>query len=55
MNKGKVDAFDLVINVLKEHEKNLDNLLNKLESLLETLSTLIRRLEYLFERIEKTT
>lgn len=49
--KNRLDTFDLMINVLKEHEKNLDNLVNRLDTLIETLSTILGRLEYLSERI----
>jgi hypothetical protein len=49
--KNRLDTFDLLINVLKEHEKSLDNLVNRLDTLIETLSTISGRLEYLSERI----
>ena len=49
MKKGKLDAFDLVIKVLRDHEKNLDNLIERLE----TLSTQIARLEYIYDKIEQ--
>lgn len=52
MEKNRLDAFDMIINVLREHEKNLDNRLDRLDTLLETLSTLSVRLEYLYRRIE---
>ena len=32
----KINAIDLIINVLKDHEKNLDTLLSKLETIIET-------------------
>ena len=53
MDKNRLDAFDMIINVLREHEKNLDNLLDRLDIHLETLSTLSVRLEHLYRRIEK--
>ena len=53
MEKSKLEAFDLVIGVLKEHEDNLDNLINRLDTL-EVLSTLLVRLEYLYEQVEET-
>ncbi len=34
MEKNRLDAFDMIINVLGEHEKNLDNILDKLNTLL---------------------
>ena len=54
MEKNRLDAFDMIINVLREHEKNLDNLLDRLDTLLETLSTLSIRLEYLYGKIESS-
>jgi len=30
--QGKIDAVDLIFNVLKEHEKNLDTLINNLDN-----------------------
>jgi hypothetical protein len=35
-SSGKMNALDLVINVLKDHEKRLDELLWKLEAIIET-------------------
>jgi len=52
LEKGQLEAIDLIINVLREHEKNLDNLLDRLETLIEALSATMIRLEYLYERIE---
>ena len=31
----RVDVIDLIINVLREHEKTLDNLIGRLEKLVE--------------------
>ena len=55
LEKGQLEAFDLIISVLREHEKNLDNLLDRLDTLIETLSTIQARLEYLYESIETPT
>ena len=33
----KIDAMDLIINVLREHEKTLDELVEKMEEILERL------------------
>jgi len=52
LEKGQLEAIDLIINVLREHEKNLDNLLDRLDTLIEVLSTTMARLEHLYERIE---
>lgn len=32
---GKIDVLDLIINVLREHEKRIDELISKLEELIE--------------------
>ena len=39
----KVDALDLVINILKEHEKTLSNLADRLEGFVKDISELDRR------------
>jgi len=52
LEKGQLEAIDLIINVLREHEKNLDNLLDRLDTLIETISTIMARLEYFYEKIE---
>ena len=54
MEKSKLEAFDLVIGVLKEHEDHLDQLINRLDTLVEVLSTLLVRLEYFYEQVEET-
>jgi hypothetical protein len=53
VEKSKLEAFDLVIGVLREHEDNLDHLINRLDTL-EVLSTLLARLEYFYEQVEET-
>jgi len=53
METSKLEAFDLVIKVLREHEESLDNLLDRLDTLIEALSTLLVRLEHLTEQAEK--
>jgi len=53
VEKSKLEAFDLVIGVLREHENNLDHLINRLDTL-EVLSTLLVRLEYFYEQVEET-
>ena len=52
MEKGQLEAIDLIINVLREHEKNLDNLLDRLDTLIDALSTTMLRLEYIYESLE---
>ena len=54
MEKSKLEAFDLVIGVLREHEDNLDHLINRLDTLVEVLSTLLACLEYFYEQVEET-
>ena len=41
MERSKLEAFDLVIGVLREHEDNLDHLIDRLDTLIEVLSTLL--------------
>jgi len=53
METSKLEAFDLVIKVLREHEESLDNLLDRLDTLIEALSILLVRLEHLTEQAEK--
>jgi len=53
VEKSKLEAFDLVIGVLREHEDNLDHLINRLDTLVEVLSTLLVRLEYFYEQVEE--
>ena len=43
----------LVIDVLKEHEKSLDKLMERLDTLIEAFSQIQARLEVLCESIEK--
>ena len=51
IEENRLDTFDLIINVLKEHEKNLDDLVCRLDTLIETISTIMGRLEYLSKKI----
>jgi len=51
IEENRLDTFDLVINVLKEHEKSLDDLVCRLDTLIETLSTIMGRLEYISKKI----
>ena len=53
LEKSRLEAFDLIITVLQEHEEHLDNMLNRLDSLVETLSTITIRMDYHFKRIEE--
>jgi hypothetical protein len=53
LEKNKLDVLDLVINVLKEHEKSLDKLLERLDTLIEAFSQIQTRLEVLCKDIEK--
>ncbi len=55
MEKSKLDVLDLVINVLKEHEKSLNKLLERFDTLIEAFSKIQTRLEVLCESIEKST
>ncbi len=52
IEKNRLDTFDLIINILREHEKSLDNLVDRLDTLMETLTTILGRLEYVAEEIQ---
>jgi len=41
--KSKLDALDLVINVLLEHEKKLDDIIEKLEKNTEAIEEIIKK------------
>ena len=44
INSDKIDAFDLVITALKEHEKKLDELSSRLESIFKSTMVQEKRL-----------
>jgi CheY-like chemotaxis protein len=48
----KIDVLDLVINVLNEHERKLDILIERLETIVEVLTT-HPELEIVFEEFEE--
>ena len=52
IEKNRLDTFDLIINILREHEKSLDNLVDRLDTLMEILTTILGRLEYVAEEIQ---
>jgi len=41
--KSKLDALDLIINVLIEHEKRLDDIIERLEKNTEVIEEIIKR------------
>jgi hypothetical protein len=45
MSDEEMDALDFVINVLREHEKNLDALISRLERILSRLPTVVEKEE----------
>ena len=53
LEESRLEAFDLIITVLQEHEEQLDNMLNRLDILVETLSTLIVRIDYHYKMTGK--
>ena len=53
MEEKKPDAFDLVLNVLREHEASLDTLIERLDILIEAFSMIQHRLEDLCSKIEQ--
>jgi len=56
--KGRMDVLDLLIAVLREHEKSLDELIRKVGLAMETetkrLGDLLFRLEEALSRLERT-
>jgi len=49
----KMNALDFVINVLREHEKNLDALIGRLEEILSGLPTTVAEEEEIEEKAEE--
>jgi hypothetical protein len=45
MERSKLEAFDFVIRMLKDHERHLDLQLERLEAFVDSLSSLVLRLE----------
>lgn len=41
--ENKLDAIDLIINILIEHEKKLDNIVERLESYTKSIEYLIKK------------
>ena len=46
-NQKRMNVLDFIISVLKIHEKELDNKINRLETNIERFENLMRALEYL--------
>ena len=46
-NQKRMNVLDFIISVLKIHEKELDNKINRLETNIERIENLMRALEYL--------
>jgi len=53
MEDRKLDALDFVLSVLREHEKSLDMLIERLDITLKTFSEIQLRLETLCQQIEE--
>jgi hypothetical protein len=51
MERSKLEAFDFVIRVLKEHERHLDLQLESLEAFVDSLSSLVLRLECICDEL----
>jgi len=51
MKRGKLEALDFIIRVLKEHERHLDIQLGRLEAFVDSLSSLVLRLECVCEEL----
>lgn len=41
--KDKMDVLDLIISILMEHEKRLDNIVERLENNIESIEYLIKK------------
>jgi len=41
--KDKMDVLDLIISILMEHEKRLDNIVGRLENNIESIEYLIKK------------
>jgi len=48
--QNRMNVLDFIISVLKIHEKELDNKINRLETNIERFENLMRALEYLILR-----
>ncbi len=54
--ENKLDALDFIIDILIEHEKKLDNIVQRLESYTQSIEYLIKKEKlYNINPIEKTT
>jgi hypothetical protein len=52
----KLDALDLIINILIEHEKKLDNIVERLESNIKNIEYIIKKEKlYNINKIESTS
>lgn len=47
--RTKLDALDLIVRVLIEHEKTLNNLLERMNGMTDRLEEMVERLEALYE------
>ena len=54
MENSKLDTLDFVINVLKEYDKSLNKLVERLYILINTFSIIQTRKEVMRYKIEKT-
>ncbi len=50
--RTKLDALDLVVRVLLEHEKTLYTLLERMDAMTNRLEEMVERLEILYESTE---
>jgi len=46
----KIDSLDLIIEVLREHEKTLDRLINNLGDAIDKLDKVVERLDNLIDK-----
>ncbi|MFA5869852.1 MAG: hypothetical protein WC941_09165 [Candidatus Bathyarchaeia archaeon] len=47
--RSRLDALDLIIRVLIEHEKTLNSLLERMDGMTDRLEEMVERLEVLYE------
>jgi hypothetical protein len=52
-NSGSEEFFKLVLNVLLEHEKKIDNLVHELSSQIKALQNNIKEIEKIYSNIDK--
>ncbi|MCS7120289.1 MAG: hypothetical protein RMJ07_04605 [Nitrososphaerota archaeon] len=52
-DEGKIYYLDLLISTLREHEKNLDNLIGRIENLASALDKIVDSLQAICAKLSK--